>query len=88
MGKGKYRIVVSTGTNPDVELPFHYNYLTNAVECAKLYKKTPHVFKITVSDDFYETLWIWTPEEGEKEMSRFATAVRESRGNFVTSTMK
>lgn len=88
MGKATFKILVSTETNPLVELPFHYNYLTNAVECARLYKKTPLVQRITVSDDF-DVLWVWTPQKGETEMGKFATnAATRGNNSFVSADLK
>jgi hypothetical protein len=85
--KARFKIIVSTETNPSVEIPFHYQRLSKAVETARLYKKTPLVRSVVIMDEF-EEFWSWTPDKGEKEMSRFATLIQESQGNWVNSTAK
>jgi len=86
LNRAKFRIRVITLTN-NVWLPFRHNILSSAVHTACYYKKTPNIQIIEIWDEF-EKLWYWTPDTGEKEMSRFATLVREARGSWVTSTLK
>lgn len=86
--RATYKIIVSTATNPYVEVSQHFNYLTNAVWCARLYKKTPTVYRIVIEDDF-ERFWEWNPTEGEKEMGRFATnAAARANSSFVNADLK
>ena len=87
MTKAKFKIIVSTETNPNIEISFHFNDLANAVECARIYKKTPLVKSILIQNEF-DTFWSYTPEQGEKEMGKFAQAIQESRGTFLGSTLK
>lgn len=86
--RAKFKIIVSTVTNPGTEIPFHFNSLTNAVPCARLYKVTPLVFSINIYDEF-DLLWVWTPELGEKEMSRFVqNAAARSNRTYVGAELK
>lgn len=88
MTRAKFRILVSTATNSHVEVSYHDSSLGRIIPIARRYKQTPTVQKIAVGDEF-EEIWWWTPEHGEeKNMSRFATLMQESRGNWVNATAK
>ena len=81
-----FKIRVLTSDN-NVELAPKFRKVNNAIQWARYYKDTPSVRELRVYDVF-EVFWYWTPQQGEVFMGAFEQALKESRGNFVTSNLK